>query len=518
MSSHRGRVILVGAGPGDADLITLRGAEALRVADAVLYDELVARELLDLAPPGALRIDVGKRAHDAPTRSQEETEALLVKLAGEGKTVVRLKGGDPFVFGRGGEEASACAAAGVPCEMVPGVTAALAAPGLAGIPVTDRRHAASFAVVTGHKDPARAARELRLDRFAAGADTLVVLMGMGNLDAILEEIARARPPHTPAAAIMWAGTRKQRVVEATLGELAERVRETGLGNPATVVVGDVVSLRRELGSRDELPLAGRRVLVTRGEEQGAILVAALERAGAEAIHVPMLHFEPAEDPAELDACLARLADYDALLLTSANAARFFAARAESRGVALGELRGMVLCVGPATAAAARAAGLRVDRSPEGRRDAQALLAGVRRAIEPAGKRFCVPRSQIADPALAEGLAAAGAQVDSPLAYRTLPPVSEGPAAEALRARLVRGGIDVATFTSPSAVRNCLGLLDAEARQALGRCAVAAIGPTTARALQDEGLAPDVLPERAGVEELVEALVAHEASAPDGGTR
>lgn len=513
-----GRVILVGAGPGDADLITLRGAEALRGADAVLYDELVARELLDLAPPGALRIDVGKRAHDAPTRSQEETQALLVKLAGEGKTVVRLKGGDPFVFGRGGEEASACAAAGVPCEVIPGVTAALAAPALAGIPVTDRRHAASFAVVTGHKDPARAARELRLDRVAAGADTLVVLMGMSNLDAILAEIARVRSPHTPAAAIMWAGTRKQRVVEAPLGELAERVREAGLSNPATVVVGDVVSLRREVGSPDELPLAGRRVLVTRGEEQGAILVAALERAGAEAVHVPMLHFEPAEDPTQLDACLARLADYDALLLTSANAVRFFAARALARGAALAELRGMVLCVGPATAAAARAVGLRVDRTPEGRRDASALLAEVTRAIEPAAKRFCVPRSQIADTALADALTAAGAQVDAPIAYRTLPPVPDAPAAAALRARLVRGGIDIATFTSPSAVRNCFGLLDAEGRQALGRCAVAAIGPVTAQALREEGLAPDVMPERAGVEELVEALVAHEAGAPDGGTR
>jgi uroporphyrinogen III methyltransferase/synthase len=280
----------------------------------------------------------------------------------------------------------------------------------------------------------------------------------------------------------------------------------------------VVSLRRELNFRDELPLAGRRVLVTRGEEQGAILVAALERAGAEAIHVPMLHFEPAEDPAGLDACLARLTEYDALLLTSANAARFFAERAVARGAALRELRGMVLCVGPATAAAARAAGLRVDRMPEGRRDARGLLAEVTRAIEPAGKRFCVPRSQIADAALAEGLAAAGAQVDAPIAYRTLPPLPEGPVAEALRARLARGGIDVVTFTSPSAVRNCLGLLDAEALQALGHCVVAAIGPTTAQALQGEGLPPDILPERAGVEELVEALLAYEASAPDGGTR
>jgi uroporphyrinogen-III synthase len=177
----------------------------------------------------------------------------------------------------------------------------------------------------------------------------------------------------------------------------------------------------------------------------------------------------------------------------------------------------VLCVGPASAAAARAAGLRIDRTPQAGRDAEDLLAEVTRSIAPAGKRFLLPRSQIASPALAEGLVARGARVDAPIAYRTLPPQAGAPAAEALRARLVRGGVDVATFTSPSAVRNCLGLLDAEARQALGRCVVAAIGPTTAQALRDEGLAPDVQPERAGVEELVEALVAHAARALDGGT-
>ena len=505
-----GRVILVGAGPGAADLLTLRGAEALRRADAVLYDELVARELLDLAPPGALRINVGKRGHDPPTQDQQDINALLVKLAREGKTVVRLKGGDPFVFGRGAEEAGACADAAVPCEVVPGVSAALAAPALAGIPVTDRRHAASFAVVTGHKDPTRVSRELRWDALAAAVDTLVVLMGMRNLETILAEIGRVRPPDTPAAAIAWGGTPRQRTVEAPLGELARRVREAGLGTPATLIVGDVVLARAKLGYPPELPLAARRVLVTRGEEQGAVLVAALERAGAEAVHHPMLRFEPPQDPAELDTCLGRLGDYDALVLSSANAARFLAERARARGVSLDALRGMVLCIGPASAAAARAAGLRVDRTPDGRRDAEGLLEELSRWIEPAGKRFLVPQSQIGRGELPDGLRGSGARVDAPVAYRTLPPEPGAPEAEALRRQLARG-LDAATFTSPSAVRHCLGLLDAESQQALSRCVLVAVGPTTAAALREAGLEPDVVPEEAGVKELVEALVAHEAS-------
>jgi len=508
----RGRVVLVGAGPGDPDLITLRGAEALRVADVVVYDALADPRLLDLAPPHAERIDVGKRGHEHPTRTQEDVNALLVERARRGRTVVRLKGGDPFVFGRGGEEASACRAAGIPFEVVPGVTAALAAPALAGIPVTDRRHSASVGVVTGHKDPTRPARELRWDALAGAVDTLVILMGMANLEAIVRELLAVRPPHTPAAAVMWAGTRRQRVVEAPLAELPARVRETGVGNPATVVVGDVVSLRRELAFREELPLAGRRVLVTRGEDQAGSLVEALEAEGAEAVHLPMLRFVPPSDPGELDACLARLADYDALLLTSANAARFLARRAAARGVSLESLRGLVLCVGPATAAAARAAGLRVDRTAAGRRDAGALLAEVERHLSPGGKCLLLPRSRIAREALGERLRAAGARVDAPVAYDTLPPDPASPEAEALRARLERGALDVATFTSPSAVRHCLALLGDAGRAGLGRCTLAAIGSTTAAALREAGLEPGVVPARPGVPELVAALVARERAA------
>jgi uroporphyrinogen III methyltransferase/synthase len=260
----RGRVILVGAGPGAPDLITLRGAAALREADAVVHDALASRELLALAPPEAERFNVGKRGHEAPTVPQPETTALLLRLASEGKTVVRLKGGDPYVFGRGGEEATACVEAGVPFEVVPGVSSIFGALAYAGIPITDRRYGASFAVVTGHKDPTKVAEETRWDRLALAADTLLVLMGMRNLEEIVGKLLDAgRAASTPAAAVMNATLPSQRVVEAPLGEFVARVRAAGLGAPAVIAIGDVVQLRKTLAWYEQKPLFGRRVLVTR---------------------------------------------------------------------------------------------------------------------------------------------------------------------------------------------------------------------------------------------------------------
>jgi uroporphyrinogen III methyltransferase/synthase len=508
---RRGRVTLVGAGPGDPDLVTVRGAEALRAADAVVYDALATPALLELAPREALRIDVGKRGHDAPTRPQEEINALLVKLAREGRNVVRLKGGDPFVFGRGGEEASALAAAGIPFEVVPGISSAVGALAYAGIPLTDRRHAASFAVVTGHKDPTRVAAETRWEELGRAADTLVVVMAMRNLEAIVPRIlAGGRPPETPAAVVMEGTLPAQRVVEAPLGELVARVRAAGLRAPAVVVIGDVVRLRHQLAWFERRPLFGKRVLVTRAEEQAADLAGELRAAGAEPVLLPMLRIAPPADWAAADAALAQLAAYDALLLTSANAIRALAARAAERGVKLAEFRGRVLCVGPQSAQAAAREGLTASLVPASRYDAEALLAAIRSALAPRGLRFLLPRSDLAREALPEGLRAAGARVDAVTVYRTLPP--ELDAAE-LRGRLLRGELDVLTFTSPSTARHFAALLDAPALAAARRCRVAAIGFVTAEALRVVGLAPDLVPERAGAHELVAALV--EALRPGG---
>lgn len=497
-----GRVILVGAGPGDPGLLTLRGAAALREADVVVYDALVSPEVLGLAPARCTLVNAGKRGHEEPTVPQAETSALLVRLAREGRTVVRLKGGDPFVFGRGGEEASACADAGVAFEVVPGVSAAVAAPAYAGIPVTDRRHAASFVVVTGHRDPTEPTVALRWGELARGGDTLVIMMGMKHLAAICERlVAEGRPATTLAAAIEWGTTVRQRALEAPLGELAARVAAAGFGTPTTIVIGDVVGLRARLAWREALPLYGWRVLVTRAEEQAGALAETLRRAGAEPVVLPTIRIVPVSGPA-LDAPIADLDNYDLLVFTSANAVRHFARAAAARGVALVERGPKALCVGPVTARAAAEAGLSVEALPA-RFDAEGVLEALAQRYPLAGRRILLPRAERAREVLPEGLRRAGAAVEVVAVYRTEPAPLD---ADALRGRLVRGEIHALTFTSPSTVRHFFAALDAPARTATRRCVVAAIGPVTAAALGELGRHADVVAETSGGPALVEALV------------
>jgi uroporphyrinogen III methyltransferase/synthase len=483
-------VLLVGAGPGDADLITLRGAEALRRADAVIYDSLVSRQLLDLAPPKALRIDVGKRGHEPPTRSQEEINALLVRLAREGKTVVR-------------QEASACVAAAVPFEVVPGITAALAGPAFAGIPITDRRHSASVAIVTGHRDASRPWTSIRWNHLATAADTLVILMGMYNLEKIVATlIAHGRSPDTPAAIVMNAATPTQQVLVAPLGDLPQRAREEKLGAPAVVLVGEVVQLRNELAWHESQPLAGWRVLVTRPLEQAQTLVDALRESGAQPVAIPTIRTVPLPEDESLRVALERLDAYDALVFTSSNGVRCFAERARSRAIELDRLPMPVFCVGGATAEAARGAGLPEARIPEVPSDAQALLETLATALPPAGRRFLVPTAERAHDTLPRGLRAAGARVDVVAVYRTLPADLE---ADRLRGLLVRGELDALTFTSPSAARAFVAVLDAPARVAAERSVIAAIGKLTAEELRRERLEPSVVAASPGARALVAAL-------------
>jgi len=513
---RRGRVILVGAGPGDPDLITVRGLHALREADAVVYDSLAPPELLRLARPDASLHDVGKRGHDAPTRPQPEINALLVELARGGRTVVRLKGGDPFVFGRGGEEASACVEAGLEVEVVPGISSALAALAYAGIPVTDRRHSASFAVVTGHKDPTRVAAETRWEALATAVDTLVILMGMRNLEELVRRVlAGGRDPRTPAAVVMNGTLPGQKVVVAPLDELVARARAAGVASPAAVVIGDVVRLRETLAWFENRPLFGKRVLVTRDASQSESMVEALRAAGAQAVVLPMIELAPPESWDAVDAVLDRVASYDAVLVTSANALRFLAARAAERGVALARPGLHFLCVGPKTAEVTRAAGIPVHLVPEQRYDAEGLADAISKHLPPRGRRFLFPCADKARDVLPERLTVAGGCVDSVTVYRNRP--SDVSSAD-LRRVLVEEGLDALTFTSPSTVVNFSERLDEESRAAAQRCTVAAIGPVTARALREVGLAPTVLAERAGVEELVAALAEQMSGEHEGGSR
>jgi len=500
----RGRVFLVGAGPGDPDLITVRGAAALREADAVVYDALASPELLQLAAPEAERFNVGKRGHEEITRSQGDINALLVRLAREGKKVVRLKGGDPFVFGRGGEEASACQEAGVAFEVIPGISSALAALAYAGIPITDRRHSASFSVVTGHKDPTRVSEETRWRELATASDTLVVLMGMRNLEEIVGHLLDAGcPASKPTAAVMNGTLPSQRVVVAPLAELVKEVRDAKFGAPSAVVVGDVVQLRDSLAWFERRPLFGSRVLVTRAADQNEEMIRALRELGAEAVVVPMIRLAPPADLSEIDAALGQLARYDTLLFTSANAVRFFAARAEEIGTSILEDAPPAACVGPITAEAARRAGFSVALVPSDRRDAGGLLEAVSKHGPLRDRRFLLPQAEAARPVLAEGLREGGASVDAVVVYRTLAAEVD---ADALREQLCGRRLDAITFTSPSTAENFAVLLDEESLKAAAECTVAAIGPVTADALRRLGLAPNLVPDEPMVKALVEGLV------------
>jgi uroporphyrinogen III methyltransferase/synthase len=499
-------VSLVGAGPGDPGLITLLGAERLREADVVLFDELVAGELLDLASDAAVRINVGKRGHEVPTRSQEDVNRLMVEHATRGARVVRLKGGDPFVFGRGGEEASACATAGIEFEVVPGVSSALAALAYAGIPITDRRHAASFAVVTGHKDPTRVSEETRWAALGTAVDTLVILMGMNNLaELIARMIEGGRDEETPSAAVMWGTWPEQRVVVAPLAQLAARVKEAGFAAPCVVVVGEVVRLRDTLAWFAPVPLAGMRVMVTRASGVGGELEGALRDAGADPVAIPLVRMEPASDPAPLDRALAQISEFDAIVFASENAVRFTIDRAIAAGhhqsLVDGDLK--VFCVGTKTAAAAREAGLSVDGV--GRGGGAALLAEIRAEFPPSRRLFLLPRSQIGREELAEGLREQGAEVVTVTAYRNVRPEVD---AKRLNQSIASGEFQAITFSSPSAVRHFAALLDGKARACVGVAGsvlIAAVGETTAASLREEGIAPQVVAAGPGARELIAAL-------------
>jgi uroporphyrinogen III methyltransferase/synthase len=476
----------------------------LREADAVVYDALAAESLLGLAPERAERLDVGRRGHSEPARTQDEINALLVRLAREGKRVVRLKGGDPYVFGRGAEEASACRAAGVPFEVVPGVSSALGALAYAGIPVTDRRYAASFSVVSGHKDPTRVREGVRWAELARASDTLVILMAMRNLEQIVGEIlAGGRAAATPAACVMHGTTGAQRSVVATLGTLAAEVRAAGLGAPAALVIGDAVRLAPELAWFERLPLFGKRVLITRQASQVGDWQRALECAGAVPVLMPMIRTVPLRDAARLAAAFAALPSYDWLVAASANAVRELGAAARERGAKLGPLRARVACVGEASAAAARELGLAPEPAAGG--DAARLLAWLLAQGDWRGKRVLLPRAESASDALSAGLRAAGAHVDELLLYRTEAAPFDR---EALLAELRAGRLHALAFASPSAARHFASGVGAEGLAAARTAVVAAIGPVTAEALRAAGLEPSLVAEAPSADGLVSALEAH----------
>jgi uroporphyrinogen III methyltransferase/synthase len=477
-------VYLVGAGPGDPGLLTRRGEELLRAADVVVYDRLAPAELLELARPGAELVDVGK-APGQVAMTQDDINALLVARGRAGLEVVRLKGGDPFVFGRGGEEAESCVAAGVPFEVVPGITSAIAAAAYAGIPVTHRRVSTSFTVVTGHEDPTKGGSDTRWDVLAQSGGTLVILMGAGRIEEIAKAlIAGGRDESTPVAAVRNGTRADQRTLRATLGTIAS----AGVESPSAIIVGDVAAL--DFSWFERRPLFGRTVVVTRAREQASELSARLTALGASVLELPSIQITP------IDFELPELSQFAWVIFTSVNAVdAFFERGLLSAGLdarALAPVR--IAVIGPGTAAALERYGLRADLVPE-RSVAESLLE----ALPDGAGRVLIPRAETARLVLPAGLAQKGYDVELLSVYRTEP----APADPDTMARLRNAAVDAITFTSASTVRNFRAAVpDLPDPQP----AVISIGPVTTRQATDDGLRVDVEADPHTIDGLVEAVV------------
>ncbi len=501
--NSRGKVSLVGAGPGDPGLITAKGLERLRDADVVIYDRLASPRLLEEAGPDAELIDVGKIPGRTRLR-QPEIIRLLVEKAAEGKTICRLKGGDPFVFGRGGEEALALAQAGIRWEVVPGVTSSIAAAAYAGIPITHRGMATSFTVITGSEDPEKEESQLSYKAIAGLTGTIVFLMGWSTLPEITRQlVAAGMPSDIPCALVQWGTTASQRTVAGPLSDIAHMAEEAGLSNPAAFVVGEVTSLRDELGWFDNRPLFGKKVLVTRTRSQASRLRSLLEESGAECVEFPAISIAPLEDSSQLDAAVANLGRYDWVVFSSSNGVRGLASRLEARGGDARSFAGVkVAAIGPATGETVKAElGISADLVPDDYVSEAMVDALSGEGIK--GKKILAIRSDLGRDALESGLAVAGAQVDAIVGYETkVPEDSAEKAAAAFDA-----GIDITTFTSSSGVDNLVDLLGGDTSR-INDTVVACMGPITAERAEERGVRVDVISPERTMEALVESIVEH----------
>jgi uroporphyrinogen III methyltransferase/synthase len=501
-----GFVHLVGAGPGDPGLLTVAGLRALERAEVVVHDRLGTEQLLPLCHPDAELLNAGK-SPGRQAMTQDEINAALVEHGLRGRRVVRLKGGDPFVFGRGGEEAEALAAAGVEYAVVPGITSAIAAPAYAGIPVTHRGVATSFTVVTGHEDPTKASEQTDWAALARVPGTLVILMGMGRLGGIAEAlIAGGRSPDEPVGVVQWGTTPRQRRLVATLSTVAARVVEEGLGSPAVVVVGPVASLAGTIGWLERRPLMGRTVVVTRARAQASELSDRLRALGAAVVELPVIRIAPVAASPAIDAALDSLGDYRLVVLTSVNGVDALFARLAERGRDARSLspQATVVAIGPATAERLAAHGVRADLVPE-RFVAEGILEALA-ARDLDGERVLVARARGSRPDLVDGLRARGAAVDEVELYEA---VSEPADADALAAAIAA---DHLTFTASSTVRSFMALLGPGDREALrAGPRVVSIGPITSDTARAEGLEVHAEAAEFTIPGLVDALLADAGS-------
>ena len=487
-AEHNALAVLIGAGPGDISLVSQAAKEWIRLANTILYDRLSPPQLLALAGAGTELIDVGK-APGAHAMDQEQINQLLVKKCQKGGIVVRLKGGDPLIFGRGGEEADALVAAGIAFRIVPGITAAQAAASYAGIPLTDRRAASSVAFVTGHEKTDKAVSAINYEALV-GIDTVVFYMGMGNLAQIASKLVEAgRAPSTPAGIVYRASTPQQKTLVATLETLADKAGEAQMKSPSLVIVGEVVKMHERLGWFEKLPMFGKTVLVTRPTDQASELGRLLSAQGADVVSAPAIEITRPKNFDELDSAIANLDRFDWLVLTSANGVRGFFDRLAELSLdarALGSIK--IAVTGPSTATALGYFFLKPDLTADPHTAASLADAMIAGGAE--GKKLLLARADIAKSNLPDALRSAGAEVTEVNAYCTGRPEKLPP--QALEA-IQDGRVDWITFTSASTVENFLALT-AQARVELSGIKLAAIGPVTAAALESFGLKADVTAE------------------------
>ncbi|MGC9975227.1 MAG: uroporphyrinogen-III C-methyltransferase [Syntrophales bacterium] len=498
--ANKGKVYIIGAGPGDPGLFTIKGLRCLKEADVIIYDYLVNVEIIHQAKESARLIYAGKKGGEH-TLSQDEINRLLTEEAMRGNVVARVKGGDPFIFGRGGEEAEILAQSGIPFEIVPGVTSAAAAPAYAGIPLTHRGYASTVAFVTGHEDTTKEESDIDWESLAE-IGTVVFLMGVKNLSRITANLmVHGKHADTPVALIRWGTTENQETLTGTISDIAEKAEEKHFSPPAVLVVGGVVDLRSVLNWYETKPLFGKGIVITRPEAQAEEFTSLLHAQGARVINFPTIKIVPPVSYHGLDQAIADLSTYQWIIFTSANGVVFFLKRLKELGRDIRDLKDLRICtIGPATAAQLEHLGIRVDLVPD-----EFISEGIVKAFEKINlrrSRILLPRAETARDVIPHGLAKLGTKVDVVTAYRT---VSSGKDKEELEKLMKAGEVDVITFTSPSTVHNFMEIMGRNYVMPKG-VMIACIGPVTAAAVKKAGLPADIIQERYTMPGLVETLI------------
>lgn len=500
----KGTVYLVGAGPGDAGLITLKGLRAIQQADCIVYDFHINPRLLTYAKYGAEFVYAGKRGghHEM---SQDEINQVLVQKAKEGKIVCRLKGGDPFVFGRGGEEVEILSKEGITFEIIPGVSSVIAVPAYAGIPITHRKVSSAFTVITGNEDLSKQERIFTHIRASNSAETMIFLMCVKNLETITNKlIQEGLKEHTPAAIIRWGTRPEQKVITGTISDISKLAKENQVSPPAILVIGEVVKLREKLGWFEKKPLYGQRVLITRQLTEDYLL---LEDMGAELFVFPTIAFFPPEDFSELDTAIDKIENYQFLVFPSPRAVSFFFDRFLILGKDIRNLKGIKICaIGKETSKSLKQYGINADIVPD-EYNSEAMINRFKEELSKfslkEGLRVLYPRSNISLKNFIDEMKSAGINVDAPVTYRTVKPTEHG---KRLARFLREGRITIATFTSPSSFLNLIDILRDDAREMLRDVTIAALGKTTAKAIEEAGYTVNIIPKKSTIKDMVEAIV------------